>query len=148
MQVYRFPHYGFARGGTNRYERGGHAYGGWSGLGDGGVTTPAAVAMIPEPQPIPTAGQQLTFDKDTYAATLQDQARQAQANAIAAAALNNPFAFAANAAAAVAMTTKAKEVAAGAAPITPAAAVAPGSPNWLWLAAGALGLAWVMKKRR
>lgn len=113
MQVYRYPHYGFARGGTNRYERGGFAWGGWSGMGDFGVTTPAAVAMIPEPQPLPTPGQQRTVDRDIFVATLQDQARQAQANAITASALNNPFAFAANKAAATAMATEAAAVARG-----------------------------------
>jgi hypothetical protein len=125
MEVYRYPHYGCARPGTNVYEMGGHAYGGWRGMGDNGVTTPAAVAMVPEPQPLPTPQQAGAIDREVFATQLQQQARQAQANAITAAALNNPFAFAASQAAATAMATKAAEVAAGGRPEAMPGRVAP-----------------------
>lgn len=116
MHHYTFPHYGNQRGGTCRYEFGGHAYGCWSGLGDGGTSTPAAVAMVPEPKPLITPGEAAAMDRAAYVDTMQAQARQAQANAIAAAALTNPFAFAAQQAAATAMATKAAEVARGGSP--------------------------------
>lgn len=118
MHVYRYPYYGNSRPGTNVYEMGGFAYGGWRGLGDNGTTTPAAVAMVPEPQPLPTPIQQDFIDREVFATQLQQQARQAQANAITAAATGNLAAFAANQAAATAMATKAAEVARGGSPET------------------------------
>lgn len=138
MHVYRYPHYGHARPGTNCYERGGHAYGAWSGGGSWGAvpTTPAAVAMIPEPLPAPSANQQAALDRQVFASALQDQARTAKASAITAAALNDPFAFAAQDAAAKAMATQARDVAEGAAE----PAVSEAAKKGLGIGAVALGL--------
>lgn len=110
-QVYRYPRFGFQRPGTQHYERGGHAYGGFRGLGDGGAATPAAVAMIPEPQALQRGRGRGRgrVNPQAFAFAMADQARQAQANAIAAAALGNPFAYRAQHAAAVAMKTRAAE---------------------------------------
>jgi hypothetical protein len=50
-QMYQFPHYGTQRSGTMRYERGGHAWGGFTGWGqndDTASTAPATITALEE----------------------------------------------------------------------------------------------------